>query len=106
MIDFNKHFFQIRRGGVIVIIKKIRSLFYFFLTFPIYIFSIPIVIIIRLIRPFFLVRWKELNSGRIGHFSADVELYCCERDAKINIPSQRFLDLFYLKKYISKFKIK
>ena len=100
MINFNKHFLQIRRGGVIVIIKKIRALFYFFLTFPIYIFSIPIVIVIRLIRPFFLVRWKELKSGRIGHFAAEVELYCCERDAKINIPSQGFLDLFYLRKII------
>ena len=101
MINLNKHFLRIRRGGVLVIIKKIRFLFYFFLTFPIYIFAIPMVIVMRLIRPFFLVRWKELNSSRIGHFAADVEIYCCERDAKINIPSQRYVDLFYLKKYIS-----
>ena len=42
----------------------------------------------------------ELTSSRIGHFSINVELYCCEQEAGINVPSQKYLDLFYLKKII------
>ena len=44
--------------------------------------------------------WGELTSSRIGHFSINVELYCCEQEAGINVPSQKYLDLFYLKKII------
>ena len=73
MINFNKHFQQIKAGGVKVIIKKIRSLFYLLLTFPIYIFAFPTVIILRLIKPFFLsfikasypsCRFLSLGSGQ------------------------------------------
>ena len=93
--NFYKHFIQIRKGGIIVIIKKFRSFIYLLLQVPIYMVSIPTIIIIRLIRPWFLIRWQEIRSGRILHFIANTELYCCERDAGINIPTQRYLDLFY-----------
>jgi|MDTC01.2.fsa_nt_gb putative glycosyltransferase (TIGR04372 family) len=96
----NKHFIQIRRGGVKTIIKKLRSFFYLLLQLPIYLISIPLIIILRLIKPWYLIRWEELISGRIGHFSLNTELYCCERDARINSPSQKHLDLFYMKKYV------
>jgi len=101
MINPNKHFLQIKKGGLIVIVKKLRSLFYLFLISPFYILAIPMVIILRLIRPWFLIRWLGLRSSRIGHFAKETELYCCERDAKINIPSQRHIDFFYLdNKYV------
>ena len=67
---------------------------------PIYLISIPAIIIIRLIRPWFLLRWLGLKSNRIGHFTVNAELYCCERDAGINLPSQKYLDLFYLNKLV------
>ena len=97
----NKHIEQIKKGGIFVVIKKLRSLIYSILQTPIYLISIPAVIIIRLIRPWFLIRWDELPSSRIGHFVPETELYCCERDAGINTPSQRYLDVFYLRKYVS-----
>ena len=99
--NFHKHIHQIKRGGPIVIIKKLKSFVYLLLHIPIYLISIPTVIIIRLVRPWFLIRWNTLPSGRIGHFAKETELYCCERDAKINVPSQRYIDLFCLKnKYV------
>ena len=98
--SINKHFEQIKSGGIIVFVKKVISSIYLILQIPIYLISIPTVIIIRLVRPWFLIRWNVLNSGRIGHFAKNTELYCCERDAKINSPSQRYIDLFYLKKYV------
>jgi putative glycosyltransferase (TIGR04372 family) len=38
---------------------------------------------------------EGLISSRIGHFSANTELYLCERDAGINLPSQKYVDIFY-----------
>ena len=101
LLHLDKHFRQIKKGGIFVIIKKLKSLFYLILQLPIYFISIPTVIIIRLVRPWFLIRWNTLHSSRIGHFAKEVELYCCERDSRINIPSQRYIDFFYLrKKYV------
>jgi putative glycosyltransferase (TIGR04372 family) len=34
--------------------------------------------------------------GSIGHFAGDTELYLCERDAGINHPGHRHVDLFYM----------
>tara|TARA_Y100000294_G_scaffold158008_1_gene159974 strand:- start:183 stop:1493 length:1311 start_codon:yes stop_codon:yes gene_type:complete len=96
----NKHFVQIKRGGVKVIAKKLRSLIYLLLQTPVYLLSIPLIVILRLIKSWYLIRWGELISSRIGHFIINTELYCCKRDAGINSPSQKYLDLFYLRKYV------
>ena len=98
--SLKQHFEQINRGGIIVVVKKIRSFIYLILQLPFYLVLIPAVIIIRLIRPWFLIRWQELYSSRIGEFAATTELYCCERDAGINSPPQKYIDLFCLKKYV------
>ena len=96
----NKHFIQIRKGGVKVIAKKLRSLIYLLLQIPIYLISIPLIIILRLIKSWYLIRWGELISSRIGHFCINTELYCCKRDVGINSPSQKYLDLFYMRKFV------
>ena len=67
--NFYKHFEQIHKGGALVIVKKLRSFIYLVLLIPIFLISIPTVIIIRLIRPWFLIRWQRLLSPRIGHSS-------------------------------------
>ena len=96
---FTKHYSQIKNGDIKTILKKgISSLFIFFLL-PIYLISIPIFIIIHLIKPWYLIRWNVLNTSRIGEFAVKTELYCCERDANINFPKQRYKDFFYLSKY-------
>ena len=97
---YDKHFEQIKKGGIIVVVKKLKALFYLILQMPIYLLSVPAVIIIRLIRPWFLIRWQDIISSRMGGFGTVTELYCCERDAGINTPSQRYLDIFYLRKYV------
>jgi hypothetical protein len=45
----NKHFIQIRAGGLKVIAKKLRAFFYLLLQMPIYLISIPFIIILCLI---------------------------------------------------------
>jgi putative glycosyltransferase (TIGR04372 family) len=54
-----------------------------------------LVLLIRLIRPWLLIRISILVSDRIGHFAGNTELYLCERDAGINLPGKRHIDLWY-----------
>jgi len=98
--QFNRHIIQIKRGGILVIIKKIGSLIKTLLQIPIYLFFIPIIFFLYLIRPWCLIRWQKLTSGRIGHLATDTELYSCRRSAKINQPSQMYFDIFFLGKSV------
>ena len=75
------------------------------LKIPIYFLAAICVLIIRIIRPIILVRIAGLISTRIGHFAANTELYLCEHDAGINVPSQRYIDFFYLTKPISNYQL-
>ena len=100
-LNFKKHLFQIKKGGLKVFIKKLRSTFYLLIQSPLYLFSISSLIIIYLLRPWLLIRWYGLTSSRIGHLALDPELYSCRRDAKINQPTQKYIDIFFLgNKYI------
>ena len=86
---------QIRQGGRQVFVRKVTQAVQFVLILPLYMLAVPAVLSIRLVRPWLLVRWAGLRSERIGHFSLNTELYLCERDAGINMPSRRHVDLFY-----------
>jgi putative glycosyltransferase (TIGR04372 family) len=89
---------QIYRGGTTVCKIKLflRKVFRLLL----YSLAIPAVLIMRLIRPWLLVRLGALISTRIGHFASNTELYLCERKAGINVPSQRHIDIFFMLKPI------
>ena len=82
----NKNISEIKKGGSTVIVKKIITLIKILLLVPVYLCSIPTLIIIRLISPWYLVRFGNLVSSRIGHFAANTELYCCEIESGINKP--------------------
>lgn len=47
----------------------------------------------RILRPIVVIRVGLLDGSRIGHFSANPELYLCERDAGMH--KGRTLDVFY-----------
>lgn len=79
-----------------LLFRKMKQPLQILLKLPFYILAVPVVLVIRLIRPWFLVRWVALSSTRIGHFAANTEMYLCERDAGINVPKQRHVDLFYM----------
>jgi putative glycosyltransferase (TIGR04372 family) len=70
------------------------------LKLPVYVLALLAVMMFRLIRPWFLVRWGCLISSRIGHFVANTEMYLCERSAGINVPRQRHVDIFYMERSI------
>lgn len=66
---------------------------------PFYFLAVPAVLIIRLMAPWYLVRFGTLISPRIGHFAANTEIYLCERDAGINVPKKHHVDLFYFQSW-------
>ncbi len=87
---------QIKQGGGIVLVRKLKLISGNFLKLWHYKAAILPLFIIRLIRPWVLVRIGLLNSSRIGHFAANTELYLCEQDSGINVPNKRHIDIFYL----------
>lgn len=95
--NLNKHLYQIKKGGIKVIIKKIRTIIFLTLKIPFFIISIPSVIIIRLISPWILIRFGEIRPSRIGHFAKDLELYLNDLDAGINISQKKHIDFLFLK---------
>ncbi len=86
---------QIQQEGLFVYLQK-KGFIKRILFLPLYILAVPIIIVIRLIRPWFLVRWHGLISLRIGHLATNTELYLCEKDAQLNVPKQNYIDIFYL----------
>jgi putative glycosyltransferase (TIGR04372 family) len=84
-------------AAVMVLFRKIKLVTIKTTQLPLYILAIPAVLIIRLIKPWLLVRMCKLYSSRIGHFATNTELYLCERDAGINVPNQRYIDIFYMR---------
>ena len=92
---------SIQHGGRVVLLGKMKRMVMVGLKLPLFVLAIPVVAIIRMIRPFLLIRFSDLISSRIGHFSVNTELYLCERDAGINVPKQSYLDVFYMIKPIS-----
>lgn len=91
---------EMRQGGRPVAARKLQRALRITLKLPLYAIGVLAVIVIRLIRPWLLVRFGGLFSSRIGHFAANTDLYLCERDAGINVPDQHYVDLFYMSKPI------
>ena len=92
---FKRQFLQIKQEGFFVYWRRVgggRRI----LRLPLYVLAVVVVVIIRLISPWFLVRLGGLVSVRIGHFAANTELYLCERDGLINVPKQHYMDLFHM----------
>ncbi|MBK69532.1 MAG: hypothetical protein CMF54_07070 [Legionellales bacterium] len=66
-----------------------------------YLIAIPAVIIIRLISPFFLIRWYCTYSTRIGHYAENIQIYLAMKaQKKIFHSNKKFFDIFYNRKHI------
>ena len=91
-----KNFIEIRKGGLKIFFRKFKTLVTLIFSLPIYFLALFILIIIYLSQSFYLIRFGKLDSTRLGHFAANTELYFCEKEAGINTPKQKYLDLFFL----------
>jgi putative glycosyltransferase (TIGR04372 family) len=97
LLFITKQLQQIRNGGKVVLYRKFIRALKVLLYSPLFLLFSPILILIRLIRPFFIIRFGGVVSSRIGHLAANTELYLCEKEAGINIPNKPYIDIFYLK---------
>ncbi len=64
-----------------------------------YLILVPILSLIRILRPFICIRFCELQSTRVGEFAFRVEDYLCLRDAGL-LPKRTF-DIFFRRKNVS-----
>ncbi len=105
-LQIKKQFLKVKKGGFIVFVKKTISCFLFIFQPVFYIVAIFLIIIIRIISPFYLIRWAELASSRIGHFAKEPAIIVLENIARINVPSQKYLDIFFFRKYATNKQLK
>ena len=80
-----RNFVELKKGDKKILIRKILTLSKIIFSFPIYIIGTILLIIIYLIRPYFLVRFTNLPSNRIGHFAANTEIYCYEKELGLSL---------------------
>lgn len=99
---WTRHIDQIQEGGLPILCRKIKQLF--IRTVMNYLPALVIVIVVRLIAPWKIIRFGPLASNRIGHFAVDTELYLCARDAGQD--DKRTTDIFYHKPPISNQQLK
>lgn len=90
-----KNIIDLIKGDSKIILRKIFTFIKMLLSIPFFVLGIFVLPILYLVRPYYLVRFRNLPSNRIGHFAANTELYCCERDLKIGTPLQPYLDIFF-----------
>lgn len=57
--------------------------------------AVPLLILIRLVRPLVVIRIGVLFSEYFGHYSGNVELYLCERDSGINRLQEKHIDVWF-----------
>lgn len=80
------HIKDILAGGIPVFKRK-------FSRFLHGIWAVPAVLVIRLLRPWLIIRTGTFVSQRIGHFVAEAGIYWAKKTAP---PDQRYLDLYWL----------
>ena len=68
---------------------------------PFIVISIPMLLLMRILRPLVLIRIGNLVSQRIGHLAGNTDLYLCEQLAGINVPKCRYRDIFFMGSPIS-----
>ena len=61
-------------------------------------------VVIRSIRPIFLIRFGSLRSERLGHYLENTETYLSEKD--LNADERRTIDIFYNQSPISNYQVK
>jgi len=79
---------EIQNGGWPILLRKLAKV-------PVMLVALSVVLLIRLLRPALVVRFRRLRYDRIGHFAANTEVYLCERDAGLAGGPKRSIDIFY-----------
>ena len=91
----DRHVRQIKEEGWPAVRRKARTAVIISIKLPIYLigftFAVPVVLFVRLIRFWVLIRFGPVSSGVIGHSVLDPEYYLCERE----LDKSKTIDCFY-----------
>ena len=97
MVNFiKKQLVDINKGGIKTLLLKALLSFKYFINFPIYILSFIIVILLRIISPFLVIRLGQLPCINFGDFLMLTSLYVCKKKLNLDQPKKNFLDIIYL----------
>jgi putative glycosyltransferase (TIGR04372 family) len=87
-----KQFDQVKKGDWTVLIRKLIKLIkYIYFDLPLYFSAVFVVLLVRLLKPFILIRFGEIRNAVIGDHFFCIELYLSERD----FYKQTSIDYFY-----------
>ena len=89
-----RQFSQIKEEGIEALWRKLKTVSRKFIMLILNFLVIPIVLILRVIKPFYWIRFGWLFGSRIGHFAFDVEYYLTER--KLGLHPEKANDIFFL----------
>jgi len=89
----NKQLDQIKKGGFPVLINKAKIFLLLIVNIVIAIPFIPLILVIRALRPLILIRFKKLRSDRIGHLAYEPDIYLLER--YVGLHDKKTVDFFY-----------
>lgn len=83
---------QIRTGGLTLTVRKFfKGIRFLMIEFPFYFLALPLLLCIRCLRPFKLVRFGTIGTLVIGNGVFDAEYYLSERE----LEGSTSLDVFY-----------
>ena len=86
---------QIRLGGPAVLKSKLTEALRRSVEAILMVPAVAVVVALRAVRPFIHVRLYSLPDTNIGHLAANTEMYLSERDAGIDVPNQRHVDIVH-----------
>lgn len=99
MYRISHHFSEIREKGLIELFRKFRVLRGMILEFTWFVCFLPIALVLMLIvkslNPFLIIRFGYLISWRIGHYVGNTDMYLSERKNEINTNSKNTIDLWF-----------
>ena len=72
----------------------------FFIKFLSVPFAFIFIIMIRILKPFILIRYGCLNTTRLGHLTVNTELYLLSKKVNSYNKKKKYIDIFYPKKII------
>ena len=91
-----KQFLDISRGGIKVLFSKTLLFFKYLINLPIYLLSLVIAIILRIISPILVIRLGHLPCINFGDFLMLTSLYVCKKKLGLDQPKKKFFDILYI----------
>jgi len=92
----SKQITDIKNYGTLELFRKFNLVIKLLFNIPIYIVAIIPCVIIRLIRPWIVVRIEHLSVINFGALVRHTAIYYLEKKQKINQPTKKCIDLFYV----------